>query len=178
MTDPQVSYTPSPPNLFTDTITELDFEFRRRKKGGYAGKLDMVIPQYLDPDLNGKYGQFVPQYAANVIHRSGEITAAGNSTVWTPAPGRSIRLMGFSVLVDPLTTTAAGALVNIIDITANNILDDAVILGTAAPGVPFVSQRLGPPNGIQLPVGDVLGIVLSAACTAGGIEVNFYGCEV
>ena len=78
-------------------------------------------------------------------------------------------------MVDPLTTTVGGSVLTLQDNSTD--LYDLLVLGTAAPGVPLSAQCPLPSIGYLLAKGDVLNVNLSAACTAGRVRVNAWGCE-
>jgi hypothetical protein len=137
-----------------------------------------VIPIYLTEGRN----LFNPtskttemQRTMTTIKASAVITAANQTALWTPATGKRIRIMGFSIVVNPATTTAAGSLVTLQRGTTD--IDDVIYLGTAALAVPARWPGILPMNGLLLNPDEVLSANLTAACTAGGIYLNVWGCE-
>lgn len=150
---------------------------RRRTAGtGLVAEVEMTVPTLFNP-ATGPRGAYERQRTFPVLKRSTLVSAAGDATVWTPASGKAVRLIGFSVIMDPATTTAAGSLVTLKDITVANVVDDVLALPIAATNNPFRAVSILPGNGVLFPTGDALGINLSAAATAGGVYVNLLGCE-
>jgi len=111
-----------------------------------------------------------------LIFHSGPITAAGVTAVWTPTLGKRARVRGFSVIVDPATTSAAGSLLTLTD--GGAAVDDFLFLGVAAPAVPLRWQAPLPGEGLRSSaVNNVIGVNLSAALTAGAVYINIWGVE-
>lgn len=158
----------------------------------YSEQVGAVFPVHLDRQDDGKIvvggTATIPLSIYNPVDRtmamqractqvigSAAISGAGATALWTPASGKRIRLMGFSVIVNPATTTAAGSLVTLK--RGSTTFDDVIYLGVAALAVPARWAGLLPPNGYLLDVDEVLNVDLSAACTAGGIYINVWGTE-
>jgi hypothetical protein len=111
-----------------------------------------------------------------LIFHSGAITAAGPTAVWIPTAGKRARVKGFSIIVDPATTSAAGSLCTILDGAA--AVDDFLALGVAAPAVPLRWQAPLPGEGLRsAAANNVINVNLSAALTAGEVYVNIWGVE-
>jgi hypothetical protein len=137
---------------------------------------DPLTGSFVEPSrYNPSTGLAESQRTPTVWKKSALIASIGATALWTPAAAKRIRLMGFSVVVDPATTTAAGSLVTVADGATG--LDDVIALPIAATNNPFRAAGILPSNGWLLPVGDVLNVILSAAATAGGVYVNAWGCE-
>jgi hypothetical protein len=168
-----------PDRYFATRVSELIPEggLKKRTSGGLKAVARLSVPVYVNFGLGGVNGQAELQRTMNFLAPSLLLSSAGVHTVRTPAPGRAIRILGFSVVVDPATTTAAGSMVYLYDATSTAVLDNIVALQTAATNTPFRSSAPLPGNGLLLPVNDVLAINLSAAATAGGVYVNVWGCE-
>ena len=168
-----------PDRFYTVNVSELTPEggFKKRTHGGLKAVARLSVPVYVNFAQGGINGKAELQRTMTFLQRSTEISAAGPTTLRTPAAGRAIRILGFSVVIDPATTTAAGSLVTLVDSTASVTLDDVIALPTAATNVPYRAAAPLPGNGLLLPVGDVLTVNLSAAATAGGVYVNVWGCE-
>ena len=178
MASEEISILP-PDRYFNSPVTELVPEggMRKRREGGLKAVARLSIPAYVNFGQGGINGKAELQRTMSFLQRSTIISAAGPTTLRTPAAGRAIRILGFSVVIDPATTTAAGSLVTLVDSTASVTLDDVIALPTAATNVPYRAAAPLPGNGLLLPVGDVLTVNLSAAATAGGVYVNVWGCE-
>lgn len=111
-----------------------------------------------------------------VLIDSAVITAAGQTVLWTPAIGKRARVMGFSIVVNPATTTAAGSLVTIQDGAVD--VENVLYLGIAAPAVPGRWAEVFPDNGyLSVAPNNTISVNLSAALTAGGIYINIWGTE-
>jgi hypothetical protein len=138
---------------------------------------DPISGKFAQPVLlNTSTGLPEIQRTASVIKRTTLLATIGDTAVWTPSTGKRFRWMGFSVVVDPATTTAAGSLVTIKD--GATIIDDVIALPVAASNIPFRSFGFLQGNGyLSTAVGNVLNVNLSAAATAGGVYVNVWGTE-
>lgn len=178
MASEEISVLP-PDRFFNSPVSELVPEggMRKRKEGGLKAVARLSVPTYVNFGLGGINGKTELQRTMTFLQPSGKISAAGGTALRTPPAGRAIRILGFSVVIDPATTTAAGSLVTLVDSTASVTLDDIIALPTSAPGVAARFAAQLPGNGLLLPVNDVLSVNLSAAATAGGVYVNVWGCE-
>ena len=112
-----------------------------------------------------------------LIFHSGGITALGATTIWTPTTGKRARVRGFSVIVDPATTTVAGSLISLLD--GGAAVDDFLFIGVGPQTqTPLRWQAPLPGNGLRsAAVNNVIAVNLSAALTAGGIYINVWGTE-
>jgi len=111
-----------------------------------------------------------------ILVRSGVISAAGATTLWTPKTNKSVRVKGFSVIVDPVTTTAAGSLVTLTD--GGNSVDNFLFVGATVGTGPHRFPCPLPGEGLlSAAPNNIIGVNLSAALTAGGIYVNIWGVE-
>lgn len=130
-----------------------------------------------DPMLyNPATGRAELQRTMTAIKHSADITVIGQTAIWTPAANKRVRVMGFSIVVDPATTSVAGSVITLQDGATD--LDDFLILGITAPAVPLRWQCPLPANGyLSSTIGGVINVSLSAALTAGRIRVNVWGCE-
>lgn len=178
MASEEISILP-PDRFFSSPVTELVPEggMRKRKQGGLKAVARLSIPAFVNFGQGGINGKSELQRTMTFLAPSGKISAAGGTALRTPPSGRAIRIFGFSVVLDPTTTTAAGSLVTLVDSTASVTLDNLLALPTSAPGVPYRAAAQLPGNGILLPANDVLSVNLSAAATAGGVYVNVWGVE-
>ena len=50
---------------------------------------------------NPSTGKDEAQRTMTIIKHSADITAAGQTALWTPSAGKRVRVMGFSIVVDP-----------------------------------------------------------------------------
>lgn len=117
------------------------------------------------------------------VFKTATATAAGNTSVWTPAAGKKFRLMGFTIEV---TETATQAAAGVNDLT---LQDSGAAIGLGfSPWIPaaaLTAQQAGYLSGqVQLGNGylsaaanNVLQINLSTALTAGKVRVNAWGTE-
>jgi len=145
----------------------------RDENGKLLAGASFTIPRML---YNPPLGTTELQRTASIIKRSGLISAAGNTALWTPATGKRFRWMGFSVVVDPATTTAGGSLVTILD--GSTTIDDVIALPIAASNIPFRAFGFLSGNGyLSTGIGNVMNLNLSSAATAGGVYVNVWGTE-
>ncbi len=145
----------------------------------------VVTPMLYKPEPGGattRVGDGMPTYepqrTMTMLLDSGAITSAGNTPMWTPVAGKRYRLMGFSVVVDPATTTTSGVVVTLTDSVSGQVLDNVIILGTGALTAPFRAAGILPSNGFLSPYQDsVLLVTLSSGLLTGQIRVNVWGCE-
>lgn len=104
------------------------------------------------------------------------ITAAASTTLWIPTIGKRARIKGFSIAVDPATTSAAGCLITLTD--GGVAIDNIVALGVGAPGTPLRFAGAFPGEGLRSSgVNNLVAVNLSAALTAGGVYLNVWGVE-
>jgi len=137
---------------------------------------DPLTGTFTQPTLyNPKTGKSEAQRSMTIIKASALIASIGSTAIWTPAAGRAVRILGFSVVVSTLTTTAAGSLVTIKE--GATTIDNLIHLAVAAPAVPIRWAAPLPQNGYLAAKDAVINVDLSAAATAGGVYVNIWGCE-
>lgn len=149
-----------------------------------AMSLGGSIGQFLDPSTGlGTPARTVNQFAAALV------TAAGTSSIWTPATGKKFRLMGYAFLVDSNATLAvAGALFM-------QLFDGGTALGTGTFAgqkfdcfVPAVAGPIGPPllyvvvnypgNGyLSLAANNSLRLTLNNALVTGFAQAICWGTE-
>lgn len=173
---------PDPSMLADGTINPIK-AVRIRKKNPVELEANIVLNYdpatgaYTHPTLyNVVTGAGETQRSMTTWKKAGPLTTLGDQTVWTPAAGKAVRLLGLSIVVDPATTTTAGSVVTLKDITNVIVYDYLVNLGIAAAAINRIQAPLSP-NGYKFPPGAAIGINLSAAALAGGVYINMWGCE-
>lgn len=100
--------------------------------------------------------------------------AIGSTALWTPAAGKKFRILGFSVFIPSISTSAAGSVVSLLDNAAAFTYAAAIGATTA---VVALTVALGPNGFLSAAANNVLNISLSAAFTAGAIYVSAWGTE-
>lgn len=151
--------------LVPNFLTEVAAKFTAPQVKNDKGSVDIPIQPVV----------VVDQQELILLH-SGPITAAGVTAVWTPQLNKSVRVRGFSVIVDPATTSVAGSLLTLTD--GGVAVDDFLFLGVAAPGVPLRWQCPLPGDGLLSDApNNVIGVNLSAALVTGAVYVNVWGVE-
>jgi len=113
-----------------------------------------------------------------------QANAAGNTALWTPAAGKSFRLMRYMVAVTGDAATAGGAVVTVSLNDAGGAIGQAhdIFIPNAAPAAPFGTLYVSPwvdlGNGVASGApNNVLNVNLSAALTAGKVRVICVGTE-
>lgn len=103
------------------------------------------------------------------------VTAAGVTNIFPPGTGYAARIRMIDIVIDGATTTAAGSLLTLYDVTLTTAWTILESFPVAAPGGMIKHTIVIPGNGYKFPKNSIVGINLSAALTAGGISVTFYG---
>lgn len=104
-------------------------------------------------------------------------SAYGNRTMWTPAAGNRIRIMGYAIETSSAKFAAAGELIATILEQGGTFLGQVSYgLGTAATYQPPVVVSFSP-SGFLLTVDKPLVVDLSAGLTGGNIQFTAWGNE-
>lgn len=104
-------------------------------------------------------------------------SAYGNRTMWTPAAGKRIRVMGYAIQTSSAKFGAAGELIATILEQGGTFLGQVSYgLGTSATYQPAVVVSFGP-SGFLLSLDKPLVVDLSAALTGGNIQFTAWGNE-
>jgi len=106
-------------------------------------------------------------------------TAAGLTAVWTPAAGKSFRLMGYTISVAGTLAATAVELIQLVDnAIATKVIarHQATVTITTPTGDTQIGAELN--NGyLSVAPDNVLRVNLSAAMATGGVAINTWGTE-
>ena len=128
-----------------------------------------VINYVLDGD------QLVIAPSASAFHTI-DVVASGNSPIWTPGVGKTIRLMGYSISVSGTCAALSSVLIQLRDGTTTPIKQHRASVNTTITGDTQIVVDLGTGELLTAP-DNVLNLNLSVALTAGGVSVNAWGTE-
>lgn len=161
---------------------------------------DDVLPSYADllKIIDAKYGEYVriisgmnilynPATGQNEAQRTPtvfpvgtNVTAAGATLVWTPAAGKSFRLMGALLILSKDAASAGDVAWSFYEFY-NPWLPGHVVISTGAlvaMGVPVVINLVFQGNGyLSFQPNNVLKILMDNALTAGNLSVSVWGTE-
>ncbi len=128
------------------------------------------------------YGPDGQRWRFPTVYRSGVVTAAGSTAVWTPAAGKRFVLLGYHLFLIGNSIQAAAGVITV------NLQDAATLLGLShSIYVPSAAANIfgGTPIAtLEFPAGitsaannNALNVNLSAALTAGGVRSVVWGVE-
>ncbi len=114
--------------------------------------------------------------AANTF-KSVEVSASGDTTIWTPTSGKKFRLMGGTISASGTAAALTATLLKLQDgASGTNIVQFRIAIATTVTGDTQISFTLD--NGrLSGAINTVLNANLSTALTAGSMVVNVYGTE-
>lgn len=122
-------------------------------------------------------GSTFDRQRGTAVFKTVVITAAGNTTVWTPTSGKKFRLMGYSISA---SGTAASLVANLLKLqdgaAGTNIAQHFIAIALTVTGDTQIYADLGQ-GVLSGAVDTVLNANLATALTAGGIAINAWGTE-
>lgn len=173
-------------NVFVESTTAPLKAVRLRTRGPVDADANLILcfdpstGMFASPQIvNFSTGSAEARRAITSIKTTGAslILAAGDNSTWAPAAGKKVRLKMIDVVVDGLTTTTAGSLITLKDITGASTVMILESLDIVAPGGVIKHNIQIPDNGYLFPSGHTIGINISAVLNAGGISVTLWGNE-
>jgi len=120
------------------------------------------------------------------IRKNVTATAAGNTTVWTPAAGKKFHLLGYYIEVNGHITTAAGGLLTIDLNDSGTSLNQTHSVFVPATGAVSTTNNPTLLTHVDFPLGygylsaaanNLLQINLSAVLTNGQVQIKAVGIE-
>lgn len=168
------------PNIFSERIASI-FPPKIRKRAendGLEAEASLCVPLLLVPSTGEPNGHFEAPRSPSTF-KSVAATGAGSTALWTPATGKSFRILGFTIIPAGGLAAAGQEVISLYDGSASMGIDMTVYLPIAA------SVANQPPICVTLPgngylsntPGNVLNVNLSAAVTAGAVSVSVWGTE-
>lgn len=112
----------------------------------------------------------------NNVNKTVLVTAAGDTTIWDPAAGKRVRLMGLSISASGTAAALVADLLKLTDGTGGTVVWQGYIaVNTTVTGDTQISANFG--NGILLTADNNLVANLATAFASGGAAVNAWGTE-
>lgn len=148
--------------------------------------IDTIFPQAgageMFDFLCGYNGANWDRLRTPTVFKHGLITAAGNTTIWTPTSGKKFRLMRFAVGIGGSATLGAAGVETITFTDSGTgipgVRFDVQVSNAAVTGEEFWSGWIDWANGVlSAAANNPLQVNLGTAFTAGGATVMVAGCE-
>lgn len=146
--------------------------------------LDGIIPANFSPAplelaiLSGFNGSTFDRVRVASVFKTVIATALGLTTVWTPAAGKSFRLMGYTISVAGTLAATGVELIKLVDNIVGNVISQhqATVTITTPTGDTQIGADLGQ-GFLSAAVNNVLKVNLGTAMATGGVAVNVWGTE-
>lgn len=145
---------------------------------GYNAANKTYIP--IQVDLNGFINVHItdPVFRSPNVFKTTTFVAAGDTTIWTPAAGNRIRLMGYSISAAGATAAALSDLLKLTEGAAGTVIANYMIGFNSTPtGDTQIFVDYGNEGIVFAAIDVALVANLAQSLTSGAIAINAWGME-